>query len=298
MSVNIYKDNTLTPVSGGSGGGMKKHLLEYDGTKITDGNAVATFSMLYDMLMDSPDFAVLVYNGLAYHPNDVSTEQIVFSSTYPVSGMSKNHRITMLKNGTITTTDNTDENIVNKTNSITDANKTNTSKYPSLKAVADYAITSKDGIEVEAIDKINADTLNGLPGTKYIKANYYEPESVSSSKLDADTLGGHLPTYFMPSTYSTSEQVIGTWVDGKNIYRKCFTGVTGWFNHGIDVEQPLRVWGTREDGEPITFPNIYVPDMSYSVGLAFDTTRVQINKGSNTGNFRMTIVLEYTKTTD
>lgn len=117
---------------------MEKHLLEYDGSKISDKGTAVSFADLYDILMNSEDFAVLVYNNYAYHPNGVSTEQIVFTASYPVNGLDVNHRITMLKNGTITKTDSTDENVVNKTTAITDLNKGSDVKYPTIKAVVDY----------------------------------------------------------------------------------------------------------------------------------------------------------------
>lgn len=117
---------------------MEKHLLSYDGTHIIDNGVNLDFNQLYNILMTSPDFAVLVYQNYAYHPNGVSTEQIVFSASYPVNGMDANHRITMLKNGTVTKTDATDENVINKVNAITELNKADEKKYPSLKAVTGY----------------------------------------------------------------------------------------------------------------------------------------------------------------
>lgn len=132
---------------------MEKHLLEYDGTTISEADAPLTFGQLYDILMNSEDFAVLVYSNYAYHPNGVSTEQIVFSSSYPVNGMDVNHRITMLRNGTITRTDATDENLINKAGAITDLNKDDAIKYPSIKAVTGYAASKADTYTKGEVDE-------------------------------------------------------------------------------------------------------------------------------------------------
>lgn len=117
---------------------MEKHILDFDGTHITENGQTLSFDTIYGWLLDAPDFVVLVHENYAYHPNGVSTEQIVFSCSYPVNGLDTSHRITMLKNGAVTKVDATSENVVNKADAITDLNKDSSVKYPTINAVTDY----------------------------------------------------------------------------------------------------------------------------------------------------------------
>lgn len=125
---------------------MVKHILDYDGTHIKEDGENLTFAVLYEMLMEKPDFCVLVYNNYAYHPNGVSTSQIVFSSEYPVNGYDRAHRITMLANGTVTATETESEHTSSRVNAITEANEGSTVQYPSVKGVADYVKPIKQGL--------------------------------------------------------------------------------------------------------------------------------------------------------
>ncbi len=59
-----------------------KHLLTYNGTNIKEGATVMTHAALYEMMMSTPAFVVLVYNDHAYHPNLVTASQIAFTCSY------------------------------------------------------------------------------------------------------------------------------------------------------------------------------------------------------------------------
>lgn len=125
----------------------EKKLLSYNGANILapDGS-ILTFAQLYNWLMNDPYFVVLVYNNYAYHPNGVSTSQIVFSSEFPVNSYDRAHRITMLSSGVITMTETESEHTISRVSVISDANKGSTVQYTSVKAVADYVDPVKENV--------------------------------------------------------------------------------------------------------------------------------------------------------
>ena len=107
--------------------------------------------------------------------------------------------------------------------------------------------------------------------------------------------------------YSTTEQVIGTWIDGKPIYRKCLnTGTlpnnnTMSVNHGIsDFAFATNIYGYVIDTSdntriPLPYP---ATTATSSIGIWVSDTAVRINTGKDRTNCSGVIVLEYTKTTD
>lgn len=107
--------------------------------------------------------------------------------------------------------------------------------------------------------------------------------------------------------YSLDEHRIGTWVDGKPLYRKCFKGViTPGINisHGINnLENVTSLYGTFADpasGNAYPAPNARPMHPGVrDIGLWFDTTIIgfEIGSGFKDDN-SYSLVIEYTKTTD
>ena len=126
------------------------------------------------------------------------------------------------------------------------------------------------------------------------------------------------------STYSTNEQVVGKWIDGKPIYRKCFKNVA--FSN-LDVSSSRYMMSTKIDidnidkiisihGETHTAIGTAYDLISIfpSVNIAFDRS-VQFcsyvmiansnymiyiagNNGFIQGSCYIDYIVEYTKTTD
>lgn len=107
--------------------------------------------------------------------------------------------------------------------------------------------------------------------------------------------------------YSLDEHRIGTWVDGKPLYRKCFRGViTPGRNvsHGINnLESVTSLYGTFAD--PTTSNAYPVPNARpmhpgvRDIGLWFNTTVIGFEIGSDFKDANSySLVIEYTKTTD
>lgn len=165
----------------------EKHLLGFDGTHITENGQVLTFAQVHAMLMDTPDFVVCVYNDRAYHPNMVKSSQIVFISSFVSNGNERMDRISLLPSGIATVTFGESESVANKTNAITDANKESESKYPSNKAVFEYAAPKtevgtlkKDLMDIE--NKIIQESYNLVIHTE----NGYVLNNNSLSDISSD----------------------------------------------------------------------------------------------------------------
>ena len=107
--------------------------------------------------------------------------------------------------------------------------------------------------------------------------------------------------------YSTTEQVIGTWIDGKPLYRKTINfgvlpnNTTKDVNHSIsNLERVIALYGTTDNGTThLTIPYIATIGLNYSITLNCNKTSVTAVTGSDRTAYTNTyIVIEYTKTTD
>lgn len=102
------------------------------------------------------------------------------------------------------------------------------------------------------------------------------------------------------NTYSTDEVLTGkTWIDGKPIYRKVFTGVDVHltYNTWCDTNKFLYNVDTLIDGMFIDSDTHYLGNyMGFNINL--DRIRVLSSRSSTLDFTGATIILEYTKTTD
>ena len=124
--------------------------------------------------------------------------------------------------------------------------------------------------------------------------------SVTSAKIDWSTIG--------LSTFSTTETAIGTWINGKPLYRKVVdTGTlpnntTKSVSHGLsNLRNIIHIYGAAKNTSngitfPLPFPStqanapIYVYADNYNIIIGTATDRTVFSESY--------IVLEYTKTTD
>lgn len=150
-----------------------------------------------------------------------------------------------------------------------------------------YKQTSNSNIQFE----------KGSSATSY--ENYIEP-SININGKDE----------YYTNDYSTAEQVIGEWINGKNIYRKCyeFTTLANAYNIESGKEQIISITGIIQRKD---YTDIFVPVNGRANETAWATSfgniqlggtnRILFNYGeswtSTTFN-KLTIILEYTKTTD
>jgi microcystin-dependent protein len=106
--------------------------------------------------------------------------------------------------------------------------------------------------------------------------------------------------------YSTSEIVVGTWVNGKPLYRKVYdlgnlpnTGNKDVATGLTDV-MVQNIYGRAYNPvstNVITLPYVAI-EMQAMVSLAFNNNNIRVVAGSDRSNLTGYAVLEYTKTTD
>lgn len=97
--------------------------------------------------------------------------------------------------------------------------------------------------------------------------------------------------------YSTTEQVVGTWIDGKPVYERTFTGLgvtisanLQWYHSGVviaDIDTALS--GFIIDGSKQSYPA--------SFGL-YSNNEIAVCAYGITPFSMSTLVIQYTKTTD
>lgn len=108
--------------------------------------------------------------------------------------------------------------------------------------------------------------------------------------------------------YSTEEQIIGTWVDGKLLYRKVYEMTTIPTTNtdlidiiDLNIDNLIKFWGTAKTSTGHIYP-IPLTDSSSNYNVMFiralESIRGRATLGSGGKFTNVIIVLEYTKTTD
>ena len=94
--------------------------------------------------------------------------------------------------------------------------------------------------------------------------------------------------------YSTDETAIGTWIDGKTLYRKVFTNVSSGFNIGLTDSNAniVNLYGHAHDAN--NRYNIPYADNNYYIGCYLNRTTGVVIFGNVTVDC---IIIEYTKVT-
>jgi len=123
--------------------------------------------------------------------------------------------------------------------------------------------------------------------------NYYDPEINTSGSGTAENV------------YSTEEARIGTWIDGRPLYRKCYAGLmspaqAGQHNNYLDIsslninECPTCRGMIGRYSTPIDNGTV-----SAFLWLTSSKTGIAISiNGSSVQSQPVSIIVEYTKTTD
>ena len=106
--------------------------------------------------------------------------------------------------------------------------------------------------------------------------------------------------------YSTTEEVVGTWIDGKPLYRKCFnyTATTGEVIvadlSSLNIDTVCHMYGNFKDGNALIESIPFYLHSAYTVTpfykLADKSLRLTVNISNLTGTG--VVIIEYTKTTD
>ena len=105
------------------------------------------------------------------------------------------------------------------------------------------------------------------------------------------------------TTYSSSEQVIGTWTNGKPVYRRVYTGTTGTSGATVvsssSIGIVVNVGGNLVSAAGYKIPfNFYNSSSSYASIAVDNANQIDIYHSSNFNSSSYTAIVEYTKTTD
>ncbi len=106
--------------------------------------------------------------------------------------------------------------------------------------------------------------------------------------------------------YSTEEQVIGTWINGKPLYRKVIEGIS--INDNTATIIPTNIANAKivsingvikanTDSDFYAVPYIVEEKYLY-VNTCDNGTNLRIRTNDEWEGFSLTVILEYTKTTD
>lgn len=129
-------------------------------------------------------------------------------------------------------------------------------------------------------------------------------------KAIRDKLNGHEERITALEKYSTSETKIGTWINGKPLYRKVIVSTvpssTGWSDtwyniSSLNIDTCVNIGGffSGSDGRKMT---LQWPDVStgYPMVVTIKGNYLSIGIGPSVSwkNTSITVILEYTKTTD
>ena len=189
------------------------------------------------------------------------------------------------------------------------------------KAETNALIPSLEGY---ATEEYVSTAINSIPATDL--SNYYT-KSETYSKTEVDTLvansGGGGSSSGGGEVYSTEEVAIGTWIDGKTIYRKVFEmkikdnipsgtpditsiehGIEN-FNDLVDLRCINKSSSMKTSiGAYGLFPvNLYTSlnslssIKSYSIRPTITKTKIMIDAGIQWKGAVITVIVEYTKTT-
>lgn len=103
------------------------------------------------------------------------------------------------------------------------------------------------------------------------------------------------------TTYSTSEKTIGTWINGKTIYRKAFyvpsfpNNTTSSFSHGLSNVDFTRIYGIATDGSTVWVdPN--AGSASGRMAITTNTSNIFLYANTDRSSLYGYVILEYTKT--
>lgn len=140
-----------------------------------------------------------------------------------------------------------------------------------------------------------------------ISGKIVDTENVEDKTSNAPSM--RLVEEMTKDIYSTEEQVIGTWIDGKPLYRKVIdfgalpsSPLYKYVNHNIqNISQIVFLDGFCIDSSSEwAFPvNCIRPNTANSnIGCYASKTQIVIECGVNRSSYRAYITLEYTKTTD
>ena len=133
----------------------------------------------------------------------------------------------------------------------------------------------------------------------YSKTNWENLPSINTplNQTNLNKIENELEKLDKLSIYSTEEVKIGTWIDGKPLYRIVASinlqNYTSWTNlvHISNLKRVINIYGSLNN---IIIPRYESP--SYFTQFLYENNYIKVMCNGNTGGGYL--VIEYTKTTD
>lgn len=172
-----------------------------------------------------------------------------------------------------------------------------------------YCNTRKDtAYQLVSITKIDGETYYNW--TKLVRGND-KVTSLSSNSTDEQYPSAKAVKDYVDKkqTYSTKETVIGTWIDGKPIYRKVVNfgrlpnNTYKYVAHNIsNIDVITNIYGISHEYNlsayyplPLQYRGI---DSDYNSEISVDKTNIRMSTSKDRSLYEAIITIEYTKTTD
>lgn len=130
-----------------------------------------------------------------------------------------------------------------------------------------------------------------------------EEQQKSGMYVITDAVGNGGGSSENGEVYSTEEVKIGTWIDGKPLYRKCFSflysdSTLNTYKTVAKVEEPIdipaHIFGTRLNNTKACYS---IPNIAIMIRITSDG-EIQIYQSSTGWSGTYYVTVEYTKTTD
>lgn len=178
---------------------------------------------------------------------------------------------------------------------------------PSVLVVAGKSPCSADYVAVSGARYSRDVSLNGT--TLSFSVGYYQGSANVNAVIPQLVYGIKYERVAPPQVefpnYSTEEQQVGTWIDGKPIYRKVIpTSLTAGLNSitapsNIDTFVTLRGMEKESGGAQAPIPKGHNSTFAYQIGMYYAGGNIYIEVGSSLTYITSAyIICEYTKTTD
>ena len=142
---------------------------------------------------------------------------------------------------------------------------------------------------------VNADNLNKL--TEGLSSNDFTDDE----KTKLENLNSNL------QNYSFDEQIIGSWTNGKPLYRKTIdcgnlpNNSTNTISTNLTNIIPRKLYGfcySSNYGNGFAINTYRVDNTAYSISAYFDNNNIKISTTSDRSSYYAYVTLEYTKPTD
>ena len=123
----------------------------------------------------------------------------------------------------------------------------------------------------------------------------------TETPLNAENLNHNFNELNKANTYSTEEQVIGTWIDGKKIYRKVVTGIITTANTKINLAHDNiinisgKILGNNGGNNELIY---YYDNTNYSYVYSQNYSTLMLLTVESNLNKNYYAIIEYTKTTE